>query len=237
MEQQPNLMPFQELSFNGDTYINDEFLKLKQKYNLTTAIETGSCFYSTTKWLGENFDKVFTVEINEDFAKHGRHKIENMPNVTADIAESVQWLKELFAWTSKTVGVDDRCIFFLDAHWYGSCPLLGELDAIYGLVTTQPPVIVIHDFFTGNPQLGYDEYNGQPFTYEWIKPSIEKIEKTFDCTYGHHFNEHAVGAMRGVIYLYPLTQTVSAGASDVAEGNIINTTDEKNYNNPNAFQL
>lgn len=194
-------MPYQDLSFNGDTHMNAEFLKLKEKWNITTAIETGSCFYSTTQWLGENFDNVYTVEINADFAKFGIHKVKDMKNVRTYIEDSVIFLSCMYA----NITQNERCLVFLDAHWNNHCPLLEELEQLCNLKTKQPPVIAIHDFYTGDPNLGFDEYEGQPFTYEWIKQSIEKLELTFSCKYEHYYNVDAVGAKRGVIYLEPIT--------------------------------
>jgi len=198
--QEPVLMPFQNLPFNGDTLVCQEFLKLKAEYNLNTAIETGSCLYSTTEWLGDNFDKVYTVEISEDFAKFGRHKVADKPNVFAFIDDSVVFVKDIVTKLSAA----DRCIFFLDAHWGNNCPLLAELDAICNIETNFPPIIAIHDFKTDNPELGYDSYNEQPFTIDWILPSISKIEKAVGLSYGYYYNNEAWGAKRGVIYLYPI---------------------------------
>ena len=220
--EQPILMPFQDLPFNGDTFACEEFLKLKEKLGITAAIETGSCFYSTTKWLGENFDKVFTVEVNEDFAKYGRHKIADMNNVRADIDESVGWISKI-----APLLTGEKCIYFLDAHWGGECPLLGEIEAISKIPSTQPPVIVIHDFFTGNPNLGYDEWNGQALNYEWVKPSIDKIEEALKCKYSYYFNSEATGALRGIIYLYP-------SEWDIYCETIPQPTDNSNLFSPNA---
>lgn len=201
MEQQPILMPFQDLPFNGDSYVCKEFLKLKEQFLLDCVIETGSCFYSTAKWFGENFDKVLTVEINEEFAKHGRHKVADMQNVFAGIGDSVDFISQLKILTD----IDNNCIFFLDAHWNDVCPLLKELEAISKLSYKQPPIIVIHDFFTGNPALGYDTYKGQPFTYDWISSHINVLKKSFNCDYSFYYNTELEGAKRGVIYITPIT--------------------------------
>jgi len=200
--QEPILMPFQHEPFNGDTFVCEEFLNLKKEYDIKIAIETGSCMYSTTQWFGDNFDKVYSVEINEDFAKYGRHKIADKNNVMCFIDDSISFIGNLKMLLPK----DQRCIYFLDAHWGNVCPLLGELEQIANVPTTQPPIIVIHDFYTGDAELGYDDYNGQPFTFEWIEPYVEKIEMALNCEYTYHFNSQSVGAKRGVIYLTPKTE-------------------------------
>lgn len=196
---EPILMPFQDLPFNGDVFVCKEFLSLKKKYEINTAIETGSCLFSTTKWLGDNFENVQTVEINEEYAQHGRHKIGS--NVNSVIGDSVEFIKDLKLKNNETV------LFFLDAHWGNHCPLIEELECIRDLAKKyellKPPVIVIHDFFTGNPEFGWDEYNGQIFNWEWIEPKIKEIEKEFGFEYEHYFNFEAIGAKRGLIYITP----------------------------------
>ena len=197
-----NLMPFQDLPFNGDTFVCQEFLKLKELYSLNVAVETGSCLYSTTKWLGENFEKVYTVEINAEYAKAGVEKVLGMPNVKPEINDSVTYLRNL------QLAETDRAIFFLDAHWGQNCPLMEELDAIANLKLINPPIIVIHDFFTGDPNLGWDEYNGQRFDYDWIEPKLVQLQAAYG-EYRHYFNTQAESAKRGVIYIAPKVSEIS----------------------------
>lgn len=203
---EPILMQFQDQPFNGDTFVEKEFLELKSKYSLNVAVETGSCLFTTTKWLGENFDKVFTCEINPEYASHGFHKVASMSNVNAFIGmDSVQFIREKLHLDS-----DDKAIFFLDAHWGNNCPLLNEIEAIAGLKQrlnlSNPPIIVIHDFYTGDDTFGYDTYNDERFEYEFIRGSLLTLELAFNHTYNHYYNVEAVGAKRGVIYLFPQTK-------------------------------
>ena len=191
-------MPFQDQPFNGDTHICSEFLKLKKEYGIEIAVETGSCLYTTTKWFAENFDRVYTIEISEQYASCGRHKISDFQNVTCDIGSSENWIPTI----SERLNYK-RVIFFLDAHWGNVCPLISELQGISALKSDTPPIITIHDFYTGNAEFGYDEYNGQPFTYEWIEPYIKALEQSFSCKYEHYYNTEAVGAKRGIIYIKP----------------------------------
>lgn len=196
----PVLMPFQDLPFNGDSYVCKEFLKIKEQLGITVAVETGSCMYSTTKWLGENFHRVHTVEINPEYASHGKHKIADMVNVFDEVGQdSVTFLKNLMNWVSPK----DRILYFLDAHWGQHCPLMEELAALKNSPTELPPVIAIHDWYTGDERLGWDEYNGQRFEYSWIEPAIKQLEEAHGCTYTHYFNTEAENGMRGLIYLIP----------------------------------
>jgi len=204
---QPILMPFQDNPFNNDTFVCEEFLKLKEKFNIKTAIETGSCLYSTTKWLGNNFGSVLTAEVNEEFAKWGKYKIEEMPNVCAFISDSVEFLKSISNADENYLGLTDfslnNAIFFLDAHWGDFCPLLNELQEISNKVFVNP-IIVIHDFKVPNePTLGYDSIHGQPFEFEWIKPSLEAIYGVDGYEYYYNSDATSTEIKRGLIYITP----------------------------------
>lgn len=196
----PNLMPFQEQPFNGDSYICEQFLNFKNRFNINVAIETGSCLYSTTIWLAQNFEKVYTVEINENFAKHGFYKLKNYNNINYTLGTSLTFLNNIL---KNEIYEHDNCIFFLDAHWDSHCPLLDELNEISKIKTRNPPIITIHDFKTDDSNHGYDCYNGKCFDLNYIKDSVSYIETKLNCKYSQYYNTKSTGANRGIIYLYP----------------------------------
>ena len=198
-------MPFQDQPFNGDTFIAEEFLKLKHRFELTTAVETGTCLGSTTIFLSNNFEKVYTIEINEAYLNIAQQKFISHKNI------------EVFKGDSATIlayqlnKISNRTIYFLDAHWHEKCPLKEELAAISNAGLR--PVITIHDFFVpGEVGLGCDSYNGQPFTIEWIKSSLDLIynerridDRKVSDDYEYYYNsfERSAGARRGIIYILP----------------------------------
>jgi hypothetical protein len=155
--------------------------------------------------MGQNFNRVHTVELNADYAQHGAHKVADMQNVYPEINDSVLFLKELMGSLDKK----DRVIYFLDAHWGNHCPLIDELNVLTLSPTELPPVIVIHDWYTGDDRLGWDEYNGQRFEYSWIEPKIKDLENAHGCVYTHYFNTESENGMRGLIYLIPIKSWVS----------------------------
>lgn len=198
-ENAPFLFDFQHLPFAGDIHMEGEILKLRDQYHITMAIETGTCYGSTTLWLAEHFMHVVTMEINEKFAAIARARLDqghNPQDQAILIGDSGTMMSEVLV-TARNVSI----LFFLDAHFEAHCPLLAELKAIAqaGL----RPVIVIHDFqVPGRPDLGYDTWEGQPFRFSWIRPSLDAIYGANG--YGHYFNHNATGARRGVIYIHPL---------------------------------
>ncbi len=209
----PNLMPNQFLPFNGDTNIEAEFLKLKEKFNIVQAVELGTCLGGTAVWLGKNFDRVTTIEINPSFAQIAQNKINenHLPNVSLFVGDTVTVLPSL-------TDITDRSLIFIDSHWQESCPMLQELYVIAkkGI----KPVIAIHDFKVPNePNLGFDEYKGQAFTFEWIKASLDAIYG--EGGYDYHYNGDATSTeiKRGIIYIYPkvvpIEETVPVVSPDI----------------------
>jgi len=101
------------------------------------------------------------------------------------------------------INLEDRALIFLDAHWGENCPLQKELEVIADR-SKKKPIIAIHDFkIPGKPEYGYDSYQGQDFTFEWLEP-------WFDLIYGkgqyeHFYNTGIVeeSAKRGIIFLVP----------------------------------
>ena len=186
--------------FNGDTFIEQEFLNLRDKYSLTTAVETGTNHGDTTVWLARNFRKTVSCEIDHGLIQECAKKFsEEKVHVELFHGSSEKMLDYVIPHR----GIGHDTIFFLDAHWNSYCPLLDELEAIakYELL----PVIAIHDFKVPGGGLGFDGYNGQEYTFEWIKPKIDKIYSFKSRGYKHYYNtpEKACGAMRGVIYIVP----------------------------------
>jgi hypothetical protein len=187
-----NLMPFQDLPFNGDFQTETEFLKLRDKFNIKIAIETGSCLFTTSKWFSDNFEKVYTFEINTSFYNHGIQKVGEKNNIKHFNCDSVDGLKMISS------EVTENAIFFLDAHWGENCPLLKEIEEISNFRID--PIIAIHDFKTDNPDLGFDVYDNKHFDLNFINESLTKV---YPNGYDYYYNTEASGARRGLIYILP----------------------------------
>jgi hypothetical protein len=183
-------------AFNTDLKLAERFLYFKKKYEIKVAIETGTYHGDTTKWLAENFDKVYTVEYDRRYLDIAKNQISNYSNIHSYLGSSTDYLGK-FLEESK----DSSIIIFLDAHWYAN-PVLKELDRIResGL----KPVLAIHDFkVPERPDLGYDEYANQGIVYEWewIREKIESIygKEGFDIEYNTYSGQN----MRGCIFIIP----------------------------------
>ena len=199
MEGEMLLMPFQNMAFNGDTFIEKEFLKLKEKFKITTAIECGSCVGGTAKWLGENFDKVWTIEVNDVFRNICLKRIEGLSNVDSVLCDTLNVLPSLLK------QCDNHLIINIDDHWGDKFPLIDELKIIKesGL----RPVLFIHDCKVPNePKLGYDTWNGIEISYETIKPYLDEIYGVNGYSYHYNSDKESTEIKRGVIYIYPNEQ-------------------------------
>lgn len=184
--------------YEGDEFIGKEVAKLVEQFGVNQIIETGTFRGATTKRLAE-FAPVFTVEIDPQNYRFATQEFMNIKkhgnNITFANGNSVDYLKKWLPSFS-----DKSLLCFLDAHWNDYCPLKDELKVIAH--NQLKPVIVIHDWkVPGRPDLGYDSYQGQDYTYEWIEPELIAIYGKDG--YNYHFNEVAAGASRGVIYIYP----------------------------------
>jgi len=193
-ETAPHLMPHQFEPFNNDYLIAEEFIKIRDKFDIITAVEGGTCLGSSTKFLAENFEQVITIEIVDRYFQISKQRLKHYSNVNFEFGSTVDLLPEILQYC------DNRTIIFIDSHW-NNLPLLDELEIIKesGL----KPVIVIHDCKNPDkPELGFDKYKGVEISYETIKPYLEKI---YGNNYDYYYNTGIVenSAKRGVIFITP----------------------------------
>ncbi len=183
--------------FEADSFIKSEIEKLRDRFRIKTAIETGTYLGGTTKVLSTMFDEVYTCELDEENFKKANDYLRDIDNVILVKQSSPKFLDDLLQILTASSNIK---LFFLDAHWSNDCPLLDELSCI--AKHKLKPVIVIHDWkVPDRPDLGFDSYNGQDFTFEWIESHLELIYGRDGFKY--HYNDQAEGAKRGVIYIYP----------------------------------
>jgi len=193
---EPNLMPLQTEPFNGDTFVAAEILKLKERFKITKVIECGSCVGGTAKWLGENFDKVLTIEVNDVFRNICIKRIEGLSNVDSILCDTLNILPVLLR------DCDNHLLINIDDHWGASFPLIDELKIIKesGL----KPVLFVHDCrVPSEPKLGYDTWNGIEISYETMKPYLDEIYGKGKYSYHYNSDKESTEIKRGVIYIYP----------------------------------
>jgi len=182
-------------AFNEDIHMGEEFLRLKDKFDIKTVIETGTYHGMTTSWLSKNFEKVHTTEINKAYHAEAIKNLHGVTNVTFHLSDSVKALPNILK------ECNNKTIIFLDAHWYEN-PVLKELEMV--AQSGLKPIIAIHDFKNPNhPDYGFDIYPDQKIVYEW-----EWVEAYITSIYGegkfqHYYNDKATGAKRGCLFTLP----------------------------------
>lgn len=179
--------------FEGDELIKSELDRLIKKHKIDLIFETGTYLGGTTKRFAEMAKTVITVEIDPNNFVRASKYLNGVKNVKTYIGSSPDVMRKLCPTISK------KALYFLDAHWLGACPLKAELRVIAESKLT--PVIAIHDWKVPGKNFGYDSYNGQDFTYDWIKPELDNIYGADG--YNYFYNTEAEGAQRGVIYVEP----------------------------------
>lgn len=203
LPEEPVLMPYQSKPLNNDHFACAEFLKLRDKFNVNTLMELGSCVFGSTKFFAENFQKVITVEINEVFRNIGLRRTEGLKNITSLIGDSVTKLPEMLSMC------DNKTIIFIDSHWQ-TLPLMDELILIKksGLI----PCIVVHDCLVPNEsRLGYDSYEGVDISYATMKPYLDDIYGVDRYEYHYNSDAESTDVKRGIIYIYPKIDTLERG--------------------------
>jgi len=158
------------LGFNQAPEMFNFMAYLKQKYNLQDAVETGTYHGNTTKALSMLFDKVYTIEIVKDNYEISKKSLASVTNAELFLGSSD---KELGILLPKLTG--RRILFYLDAHWYEDWPILEEL-AMIAKTHKDNCVIVIDDVkVPGYSSVPYDQYKGQPLSYEYIEAAVKNV--------------------------------------------------------------
>jgi predicted O-methyltransferase YrrM len=175
-----------------DTFLKSKFQDIIEEYGITTVVETGIHEGGSTLELSYMVDKVIGIDIlpeavsvtRQRLNENGRTNVDlyvgNSPEVLRNIVENLD---------------TDKCIFFFDAHWQDYWPINDEIKTL----PKDKGIIVVHDFVVpGHPELGFDTYHGQPFTYEFIQESLTEWSSTHRVEY----NTQANGSCRGVGFIY-----------------------------------
>ncbi|MEA2974745.1 MAG: hypothetical protein QOF19_265 [Alphaproteobacteria bacterium] len=142
-------------------------LGLARAGDLRRFIETGTFLGHSLKWAAQNFERVWTIEINAEYQRQAMENAGALPNVTYVLGNSADHIARICG------ELDGPALFWLDAHagagFFGpneNCPLLDEIRPI--LASPHPHCILIDDaraFVAAPPP---------PFDYrKW--PSLDEV--------------------------------------------------------------
>lgn len=175
-----------------DTYLKTRFNEIINDLGITTVVETGIHEGRSTLELSYMVDKVIGIDILQESIDVTRNRLIENSRTNVELING----NSPIALASIMNRIDaDKCIFFLDAHWESYWPINDEIRTI----TKNLGVIIVHDFVVpGHPELGFDTYHGQPFTYDFIRESLLEWSPTHRVEY----NSLANGSCRGVGFIF-----------------------------------
>jgi len=113
-------------------YKRKRIIRIKEEYQCTTLIETGTFYGQMTHAMAGIFEKVISIEISSKLAIGNQKQFQAYPNITILHGDSSQLLSQAIALSS------GKILFWLDGHYSGKgtgigqeiSPILRELDAI-----------------------------------------------------------------------------------------------------------
>lgn len=113
--------------------------------DIRTFIETGTHLGNTIEFLKNDFDKIFSIELSEEYAKNAVIRFEKEPHIKIIQGDSSIELPKLLE------NIQGPCAFWLDGHYsYGDTalaqketPILDEVGAI--LRSKEAHIILIDD--------------------------------------------------------------------------------------------
>lgn len=136
-------------------------------------VETGTFKGDGIQRALEDFEYVYSIELNEDLWRQSALRFEDYPNVSVIHGDSAKVLKRL--------RIDEPCVFYLDAHWSGwgdetALPLLDELEAI----SERPysDVVVIDDMrLMGKKSVSGDDIDWPKAEFDFREATLEAISE------------------------------------------------------------
>jgi hypothetical protein len=141
---------------------NDRFVThLRDRYDLSTLVETGTFQAESALWAAERFGRVVTIDISGEFHERARMRCADHRNIEFHIGDTRTVLPDVVA------TLDRPALFWLDAHAapgmfgdHDDWPVLEELSAIFA--SPQQHFILIDDahcFLPGSPHPACPTYD------------------------------------------------------------------------------
>ncbi len=158
----------------------EQMAKLKDKYNISTFIETGAFKGINARYHSFHWEHVLSCDIIDEYLKIARANNRDRDNVVIEKQSSFDFLKDFIKQYHKNKR-EDIVFIYLDAHFYDpSLPseekwvVVNELEALKGFKNC---VICIHDFDCSG--LGHCCYDGQPLGFPLVLPGLKEVNLDF----------------------------------------------------------
>jgi hypothetical protein len=212
-------------SFNSDPIVEREIKRIKEIFNIKCAIETGTYNGETTKFLGEIFENVYSVELSDHHFNVSSRNCSNYKNVKIYKDSSEKFLSKILPTIKDEF---DTFLFYLDAHWDNYWPLKDEIKEI-SLHLRNRAIIVIDDFFVPNRNFQYDSYHNIRCDLSYVK---EELDLCYDSFIYYYLNKSERnlpirdGSIGGVGKIYVVPDNNVSQTS-----NLFFTENDINYSN------
>lgn len=202
---------FEDKCFNRNKAIAAWCLKTRDKYNIKTAVETGTFVGNTTEFLVEAFNKVYTIDIFNEFVEKARARFSKFYDISCVCGNSLDMLESI----CKMINKDEIVLFFLDAHgnyvgdlinlglrkdegqsrkYYSEefdsnlCPVRQEIEIISKHFKDKCVIIVDDVYNPHNTDSGHVNFGGVQLGYDFLKDVINQCftshEHNYICGYG-----------------------------------------------------
>ena len=188
--------------------------QLRDDFNITTAVETGTFKGINAELYAHLFDYVYTCDINEGYLMIAKERLKKYPNVKVHLLDSADMLA--------TIAQNGIFVFiYLDAHFYRPDKRWVVIDELEALQGYNQCVVCIHDFDNG--ELGHLCYDGEHLDWNVVKGYIQRVNPRF-CFYTNT-RESCEIFNKDTVYQLPIT--IDEGVLDSLE--YANSSDEKRY--------
>ena len=176
---------FGQLGFNSAPEIGSFLVFLKAEYGIQIAIETGTYTGNTTVFLSFLFDRVHTIEYDENTYHTTRETLHRYPNIISHLGSSEVVLSKILPSLE-----GERLLLYLDAHWYNFWPLRDEI-LVASLTHIDNCILVIDDFKVPHRnEIPYDKYGVHECSYEYIKEQLDVLYSDYITYYLIPKNPH-----------------------------------------------
>lgn len=175
--------------FNLDGFLVERVKRFHALHGFVCAVETGTSKGHTTVGLAKLFPRVYTIEVDPVTFAETKPRFRCYPNVTAILGNSAEVLEQILPELQYPLFV------YLDAHWGSYWPLRDELTVL--LAVQQPKLIMIHDFQVPGRRFGFDSYDGQACSLDYVADLLPHDE----CRYSFNHRTSPQSANRGVLFI------------------------------------
>ncbi|MCH9617126.1 MAG: hypothetical protein SP4CHLAM5_04780 [Chlamydiia bacterium] len=183
--------------FNSEYELCKSVEMLKERFNLSVAVESGSFMGGTTNFLSSIFPRVDSFEINEKYIDAAKIRFKDQPNVYIHGEDSGKMLGDLLSKLPV-----ERIFFYLDAHWGEYWPLRDEIKQITEHCKDNCIVMIDDVRVPGNDKIGYDTYQDRICGYEYVKDVVDELFTSYKVYHLITEREH-----RGKLLLIPDSYT------------------------------